>query len=305
LPEPQSSRPVASDQQAVVHSRDIGRFVLWAFGYSWMIFFAVDAWLIPKLQTSGSEGSVWLTALFGHLIAMLGPGLAAMRIWQSRGEPMPAWRWSRLRYYALAMAAMLALWALPAILGIGFISSWRFRSPIEPFAWTVIISGLSLYWVGGLAEETGWCAFLLPRLTQRLGRSRAVVVAGAIRGLWHWPVLISPLLVQVIAGEKSITILITLSLAYGLQLIVSNIFFAALFARVWYETESLPLLAWLHQWFDAARDISVLMIVGFGGSLWFSALWGVLFYPVANAALAKIMRTEGISYRALFSRWPA
>lgn len=304
MPESELNRPASSRPQATLHGRDIGRFVLWAFGFSWIVFFAVDAWLIPKFRTSGSEGAVWLTAVFGHLLAMLGPGLAAIRIWRSRGESMPPWRWSRPRYYALAAAAMLALWALPAALGIVLVGSWHLRSPVEPYIWIAVLSGLSLLWIGAMGEELGWCAFLLPRLAQRLSRSRALVVSGIIRGLWHWPVLVSPLLVQVIAGEKSVGFLLLMSLAVSVQLAVSNVFFSALFGWIWYETESLPLVAWSHQWFDAARDISALLVIGFSRSLWFTLLWAFLFYPVAGMALRKVMRSEGLSYAALFSRKP-
>ena len=41
-----------------------------------------------------------------------------------------------------------------------------------------------------LGEEAGWRGFLTPRLTERFGRGRGLLLSGAIWGVWHWPVII-------------------------------------------------------------------------------------------------------------------
>jgi len=274
--------------------RGVCLFALIAYLYSWPIFFVVDAWLAPRFFEQEEFGAAVLTAVFGNMLAMAGPALAAIILWRwFHQEPMPRWRWGRLRHYAWAAAAMMALWTVPAWVGLATVRSFHLRSPIEPFAWVVIAASFSVGWLAGLGEETGWTAYLLPRLAPQIGKSRALVVAGAIRGLWHWPVLVGPLVWQVISGHKSLGLLLGLSGVFAFQLLVSNALFGSLFGWVWYKTESLPLLGWLHQWFDATRDVTSLLVVGFGSSLWFRSLWGIPFYLVAALALMQVARREG------------
>ncbi|MFQ5473312.1 MAG: CPBP family intramembrane glutamic endopeptidase, partial [Dehalococcoidia bacterium] len=269
-------------------------FALLAYLYSWPIFIVVDAWLVPRFFEREEFGAGVLTAVFGHMMAMAGPALAAIVLWRRfHKEPMPRWEWGRFRHYALAATAMLALWTVPGLVGLVTVGTFHFRSPIEPFAWVVIGTSFSVGWLAGLGEELGWTAYLLPRLAPHIGKSRALVVAGAIRGLWHWPVLVGPLVWEVISGEKSLGLVLGLSSVFAFQLIVSNALFGSLFGWVWYKTESLPLMGWLHQWFDATRDVTSLLIVGFGTSLWFKTLWAIPFYLVAGVVLMQVARGEG------------
>ena len=193
-------------------------------------------------------------------------------------DPIPPWNWGKFRHYVLAATAMLALWIVPGLIGLVTADTFHLRSPIEPFVWIVVGASFSIGWLAGLGEETGWTAYLLPRLAPHIGKSRALVVAGMIRGLWHWPVFAGPIIWQLVSGEKDLALVLLLSLVFAVQLIISNALFGSLFGWVWYKTRSLPLMGWLHQWFDATRDVTSLLIIGFGTSLWFKILWGIPFY---------------------------
>lgn len=271
-------------------------FMLIAFCYSWPIFFVVDAWLIPRFDAQNNIAAVWYTALFGHMLGMAGPALAAIILWRVyHHEPLPRWRWSRLKYYAIAVLAMLALWTLPGLLGLAVIDSFHLRSPVESFVWVVIIASFTLGWLAGLGEETGWTAYLLPRLAPHFGNSRALLIAGAIRGLWHWPVLTGPVIAQFVAGERSTWELLAAAVVIALALVISNALFGSLFGWAWYKTQSLPLLAWMHQWFDATRDVTSLLLIGYAGSLWFTKLWSIPFYLVCVFVLKRVAREEKAS----------
>ena len=274
--------------------RAVRLFTLIAFLYSWPILFVVDAWLLPQLLERGEFGAATLTSVFGHMMAMAGPALAAIILWRwFHRESMPPWKWGKLRHYAVAAAAMLALWTLPALIGLVTVDSFHVRSPIATHVWIVIAAMLSIGWLAALGEETGWSAYLLPRLAPHIGKSRAIVVAGAIRGLWHWPVLVGPLIWQAVSGERSVWSVLGFSGFFAFQLVLSNVLFGSLFGWLWFKSKSLPLLGWLHQWFDAARDVTGLLVVGFGASLWSTALWGFPLYVVAVLALAHVARGEG------------
>ncbi|MGH9161153.1 MAG: CPBP family intramembrane glutamic endopeptidase, partial [Vicinamibacteraceae bacterium] len=40
-------------------------------------------------------------------------------------------------------------------------------------------------------EEAGWRAWMLPRLVQRMGPRRGIVVSAMIRAFWHTPFALS------------------------------------------------------------------------------------------------------------------
>jgi membrane protease YdiL (CAAX protease family) len=193
---------------------------------------------------------------------------------------------------------MLAIWTLPALAGWAVNDAFRLLHPIDASAWVVIGTSLTLGWLAGLGEEVGWTAYLLPRLAPHIGKSRALVVSGAIRGLWHWPVLLGPSIALVASGDMPFGGFVMRATAIAFQLLISNVLFGALFGWVWYKTESLPLLGWLHQWYDTARDVTSLIMLGYAGSVW-SGLWALPFNLVAVLLLIRVAREEGTTLWSL------
>lgn len=51
------------------------------------------------------------------------------------------------------------------------------------------LATLLLVWVQAFAEEIGWRGYFLPRVMQRFGRWRGLILHGGIWGLWYAPVL--------------------------------------------------------------------------------------------------------------------
>ncbi len=271
----------------------IALFILISFVYSWSIMFVVDAWLVPVFSDQGNTAALWLTSVFGHMLAMAGPALAAILVWRLyHKESPPPWRWSRIRFYLLIVAAMLVLWTLPTLIGMMFGNTIKFRNPIETYVWTIIAGSLAIGWLAGLGEEVGWTAYLLPRLSPHIGKFWALVVSGIIRGLWHWPVLIGPMIAQVFAGEKTVGQLLAMSLLFIIQLAISNVFFGAVLCWIWYRTESMPLVGWFHQWFDTTREVTRLLVIGYASSLWSQYLWALPFNLIGFLALVSVAREE-------------
>jgi len=286
-------------------ARDSGfRGVVLFFGLacvlSWPILFVVDAWLTPAYIDHGNDSAAATAQVFGHMLGMLGPAAAAIAMWRRNpGLPRPSWRWSRPRFYAIAGFAALALFLAPASMGLMFGDSLSVRTDIDTYRWVVLASGFTLLWIAGMGEEVGWTAYLLPRLAPRLGRSGALLLTGAIRGIWHWPVLIGPVIYDVMSGESSVLRLRLLSVGFAFQLAVSNaVMFGGVFGRIWFKTESMPLLGWTHQWFDQTRAIMLIMIIGFGDSVW-ATFATFLLVPAGYVALVSVAREEGIT----LSKW--
>jgi membrane protease YdiL (CAAX protease family) len=282
-------------------SRTVIRFVLIGFLFSWPILFGVDAWLEPMFSQQDNVSAARLSVLFGHTLAMLGPAIAALFLWRFfHRESPPAWTWSRPKYYAWAVLAMLAMWTLPGVIGLFFGDT--VVSPIGTYIWIAIAAMLAFGWISGMGEETGWCAYLLPQLAPGIGRTRALIVSGVIRGLWHWPVVISPIIGQVVAGERTPLELLGAGIVIAFQLVVGNIFFGAVMGWIWYRTESIPLVGWTHFWHNLTRDVTIMLLAGYGGGLWAAGLSGFVPIILGAVLLDRVIKSEGLNWWQLFDR---
>src|SRR5512145_821750 len=162
--------------------RSVGVFTLVCFLFSWSIFFAVDGWIIPMFSQQANVGAAHLSLSFGHMLAMCGPALAALLMWRFyHKQALPTWRWSHPRHYVFAALAMLALWTVPGLIGLVLGD----KIDMTWYEGIMIFNMFTLLFVAGMGEEVGWCAYLLPLLTPRFGRVRAMAVSGFIRGIWH------------------------------------------------------------------------------------------------------------------------
>jgi membrane protease YdiL (CAAX protease family) len=281
--------------------RAVGLFALISFLFSWPIFFCAISWLWPMFSQQGNLPAARLSVLFGNMLAMLGPALAAMYMWRVHHKESPTpWKWGRPKYYLWVVLAMLAFWTLPGLIGL-FLGD-TVTSPIETYMWIGLAAMVVLGWITGMGEEVGWCAYLLPRLSPAVGKTRALVVSGALRGLWHWPVLVAPILAQVIAGERTPVEFIGAGVVCAIQLVLSNILFGAIFGWIWYRTESIPLVGWLHYWHDLARDMTVMLLVSYGSSLWVTRLNLFLWLPIGFLLLDQVLREEELEWKKFFSR---
>jgi len=236
---------------------------------------------------------------FGHMLAMLGPAFASWLMWRvfHRGA-QPAWKWSQPKYYLWIALAMLGFWGVPGLISLAFGDT--LTSPITWGMWTMIGAYVLGGWFSGMGEEIGWCGYFLPRLAPKTGKVRALIVSGIIRGLWHWPVVISPVLVNFIRGEQTLAILLVSALVFAFQLAVSNIFFGAVFAWIWYRTESMPLVGWLHYWYDLVRDVATLVLVGYASSLWVNQLTSIVFMGLGCGLLMEIAKEEGTKLNTFY-----
>ncbi len=280
--------------------RNVRMFVLISFFFSWPIMFIVDGWLEPMFLAQDNDAAARLSVLLGHTIAMLGPALAALYLWRVRHKETPVWSWSHPKYYGIVALAMLAFWTLPGV--IGLLSGDTLRSPIEIHLWIGIIILMLLGWVSGIGEETGWCAYLLPKLSSQTGKTRAMIISGVIRGLWHWPVLVAPVLAQVVVGERTVLELLGAGVVIAIQLAFANVLFGAVIGWIWYQTESIPLVGWTHFWHNLTRDITIMLIVGYVGSLWVTQLSSIIFCMLGFILLDYVRREEQLEWKQLFER---
>lgn len=274
--------------------RHAGRFALLAMAFSWPVLLAVDGWLLPLAADRLASASLAALGLFGHLLAMAGPAIAALLLWRRHPTPArPAFRWGRPADYLWLTLAALLLRA--GTLLVGYLvepGTLHWRSAVEPGVGVILIGSLTVGWLAGLGEEVGWCAYLLPGLTPAFGRVGAVIIAGIIRGLWHLPLLLLPLLVAIGHGELAPASAAVAGLAAALGLALSNVLFGALMGWLWFKRESMALVGWAHQWHDLARDAGLVLVIGAASSPATALTWSLAIHALGLAALWSIRQSE-------------
>lgn len=123
-------------------------------------------------------------------VSMVIPALSALIAGRTTGDSRRFMNWEclPLQYLPAALLLMpLVMHAvmLPVALAMGRLhwQPWPGLSRIAANA----ITGVLIVSTVALFEEIGWRGFLLPRLAERIGPRRAVVVSSAIWALWHVP----------------------------------------------------------------------------------------------------------------------
>jgi len=155
--------------------------------YALLLFFPLTYllswWSILVPQAAG--GILPHGPAFAALILVaLSEGRAGLAAWWKR---ITNWRVSWV-WYLIAPALMLAFQLGGAGLNL------LMGSPLHPIEWANFWSFvLLLVFLGGQWEELGWTAYALPKLQERFADRPllASVILGALRAIWHLPLMFS------------------------------------------------------------------------------------------------------------------
>src|SRR3990170_692603 len=244
-------------------------FLLNAFGISWPLF------VLPLAFRGAAPETQQVVALVAWSLAMWGPGLGALfatrfaakkslrslnlgRLGEKR-----VYLWAWLLPPALAVAAGLftVLFGLARLdLGFGVIRQSFASVPggLPVPAWVVVAAqiGLSLTLAPlfntlfGMGEELGWRGFLLPQLLP-LGQWKAILLSGAIWGIWHAPVILQG------HNYPSAPVLGTL------MMVVACVLLGTIFSWLYLRTRSPWAPALAHGALNATAGVSILFLTPF------------------------------------------
>ncbi|MCG3140792.1 MAG: hypothetical protein HDKAJFGB_01915 [Anaerolineae bacterium] len=278
-----------------MRTRALYHAALFAFAacvFSWTIFLGIEFWFIPTFVPPEATAALLLTQLLGHYLGMMGPAVAALGLWSVYKNPTcPAFRWGNLKFYVWSAAALVLLRG--AALACGMFAApndFQLRASIEAHVWFILGASLTFGWVAGMGEEVGWCAYLLPLLEPAFGKLGAAMFSGALRGVWHLPVIVTPLLVQVLKNETTWDFFIANALIATTALLFSNLLFGAAMSWLWFKTASVALVGWAHQWFDLTRDAAMLFVFALASSSATTLTYSIEIHLLGLAALLWIVR---------------
>ncbi|MEN8905927.1 MAG: CPBP family intramembrane glutamic endopeptidase [Clostridiales bacterium] len=233
---------------------------------------------------------IGILAVFGHGIAMLGPSIAAFIILKYVIKvPLPKWKWSKIKYYIFILLFFGLSWSLPGIIGVMF-KNFEFNIPEYMIIYMIFYFFIIPF--AGIGEEFGWSTFLLTYLPKYVSKTKAIIIAGSLRGLWHLPVLIGYPVYMAINGEKTFFEIIIMIFAYSALLVITNIIFSSAFSIIWFQTNSTPLVGWEHLTYDLTRDFSLLLILGYVNDGIFRIIVQVPFYIIGIVFLFKLFYNE-------------
>ena len=195
-------------------------------------------------------------------LSMFLPAAAVVLVNRTRNEP-PRVHWTSfpMRYFPIALfliPGVLHAVMLPVMAQLGGGVRWQewltpradglFQVP-APRGWGTLtlqglvahilvnaVFGLLIVSLLALFEEIGWRAWLLPRLTIRIGARWGVILTSAIWALWHVPFLLSG--IQHIDGVSAIKLALTIPLG-----IMAT---GVILGWLWWRTESIWLVAIAH-----------------------------------------------------------
>jgi uncharacterized protein len=151
------------------------------------------AWgaLLPGLLAPREPGEAMAASAVARFVAAFAPAASALflaaavegragllALWRRAADWRAGWRWYALAYKGPTAVAIAALLLFHLFGG-------RFPplSELDP----PLASTLLLVPLAGVGQETGWRAFLLPRLQGRLGGLGASAVIGLAWGVWRIP----------------------------------------------------------------------------------------------------------------------
>lgn len=151
-------------------------------------------------ESESASGAVYALGVFG----MLAPALANLltRLITKEGFASSYLELNfkgNAKYYAASVWVKVAEGILCCLLiwaifggGISFSEAFSFEEPNTKIgAFLFQLSMAIIIFFPAFGEEWGWRGYLMPKLTEIMGRPTAVVVGGVIWGLWHAPLTIS------------------------------------------------------------------------------------------------------------------
>jgi membrane protease YdiL (CAAX protease family) len=169
--------------------------------------------------------------------------------------------WSRSKpiHYIIVLLFSLFIWFVPSMVEYFF----DLHKPAVKVVATNVLLMFALRFVATLlpafGEEFGWRGYMLPRLAERHGARKGLLIHAFIWWFWHLPVIIGIGLNDIALSDNQFINVAGITLLS----IIPSMLHAVIFAYIWAKTKSLAVVTVYHAAFDEVRD-SLENSIGFG-----------------------------------------
>ena len=169
------------------------------------------------------------------------------------------WNWGKPIHYILVLMFALFVWFVPSMIELTI----GLHQPAGKIMATNVLLMFALRFAATLlpafGEEFGWRGYMLPKLAEKHGARKGLLIHAFIWWFWHLPVLIGiGLKSNDVSSNQIINVFSVIIIS-----IIPSMLHAVIFAFIWVKTKSLVVATVYHAAFDEVRD-ALENSVGFG-----------------------------------------
>jgi uncharacterized protein len=264
-----------------------GRYLLIVILLSWPFQF----WFVCKAETAFDK---YLYSSLSMVMVTVATFVAGRFLFKD-GFRNAGWNLGKPIHYITVLLFALFIWLLPVAYEIvSGISKPHDTTEAIPVVMMFLLRFVATL-VPAFGEEFGWRGYMLPRLAERFGARKGLLVHAFIWWFWHLPVIVGMgLLNNDVSTNQWINVAVI-----SLVSIIPSMLHAVIFAFIWSKTKSLAVVTVYHAAFDEVRD-TLESSVGFGPLVnnWQMAViiitGGLLLWKADWNKLLSIQRNSGM-----------
>jgi uncharacterized protein len=226
-------------------------YLLIVFALSWPFQF----WYVFKAETAFDK---YLYSSLSMVMVTVATFVAGKFLFKD-GFSTAGWSWGKPVHYIYVLLFALLVWFAPSMIELLF----GLHKPAHQIAATSLLAIFALRFTAtllpGFGEEFGWRGYMLPRLAEKFGAKKGLLIHAFIWWFWHLPVLAGLGLQSNDVNDNQFTnVAVITSLS-----IIPSMLHAVIFAFIWSKTKSLAVVTVYHAAFDEVRD-ALENSIGFG-----------------------------------------
>jgi uncharacterized protein len=220
-----------------------------------MLSWPLQFWYVLKAETAFDK---YFYSSLSMVMVTVATFIAGRFVFKD-GFNTVGWSWGKPVHYLYVLLFALFIWFVPLMIELTI----GLHQPAGKIITTNIVLMFGLRFAATLlpafGEEFGWRGYMLPRLAEKFGVKKGLLIHAFIWWFWHLPVIIGMgLNNNDVSGNQFINVAVVTVIS-----IIPSMLHAVIFAFIWSKTKSLAVVTVYHAAFDEVRD-TLENSVGFG-----------------------------------------
>jgi uncharacterized protein len=239
-------------------------------------------WYVFKAETAFDK---YLYSSLSMIMVTVAALIAGRFVFKD-GFKTAGWSWGKPVHYLLVLLFALFVWFAPSLVELSFSLHKPISKVVAPNVLLMFALRFAATLLPAFGEEFGWRGYMLPRLAEKFGAKKGLLIHALIWWFWHLPVIIGIGLNDTVVSDNQFMNVAVICLVS----IIPSMLHAVLFAFIWAKTKSLAVVTVYHAAFDEVRDAlensvgfgplvnnwQMIVIIVTGGLLLWKVNWGHL-----------------------------